>query len=57
MEKCILMMLYTCVLLEKTSSCHFLNDPCWAVIQQYVLCMVFALQLFFYHMQFSVVII
>lgn len=37
------MMLYTHVLLDKTSSYHFLNDPCWAVIQKYVLCMVFAL--------------
>lgn len=49
-------MLYTCVLLDKTSSYHFLNDPCWAVIQKYVLYMVFALKMFFHHMQFSVTI-
>lgn len=43
--KCVLMMLYTCILLDKTASHHLVNNPHWAVIQQDVLRMVFALVL------------
>lgn len=51
--KCVLMMLYACILLDKTASHHLVNNPHWAVIQQDVLCMVFALNLFLHHTQFS----